>query len=115
MNDDFNTSVLIANLFEAIRIVNTANDGKTQLTANDIEKLKKLFQNFVVEVLGLQAEQESSKQTEVMKGLVDLVLEIRNKAKLNKDFTTSDEIRNRLTQTGVQVKDSKEGTSWSIN
>ena len=115
MNDDFNTSVLIANLFEAARIVNTANDGKAQLTANDIETLKKLFKTFVIDVLGLQAEQESSKQTEVMKGLVDLVLDIRNKAKLNKDFTTSDEIRNRLTQTGVQVKDSKEGTSWSIN
>ena len=71
--------------------------------------------NFVINVLGLQAEQESGKHAEVIKGLVDLALDIRNKAKLNKDFSTSDNIRDKLAAAGVQVNDSKEGTNWTIN
>ncbi len=115
MNDDFNTSVLIAHLFEGVRIINSVNDGKESLSAEDHQLLKKLMNDFIIDVMGLLKEEESGKQTEVIKGLVGLVLDIRHKAKQNKDFGTSDEIRDRLIQSGVQVKDGKEGTSWSLN
>jgi cysteinyl-tRNA synthetase len=114
MNDDFNTPVLLAHLFETVRIINSANDGKASLTSEDIENLKKLYKSFVVDVLGLHASEESGKAKETLDGVIQLVLDLRGKAKQNKDFATSDEIRNKLTSIGIQIKDGKEGTTWSI-
>jgi cysteinyl-tRNA synthetase len=114
MNDDFNTPILVAHLFDAARIVNSANDNKLSLTQNDIDVLKAIYQNFVFDVMGLQTEKENSKTTEVLGKVINMVLEMRNKAKAEKNFPLSDEIRNKLTDTGVQIKDSKEGSSWKI-
>lgn len=114
MNDDFNTPVLIANLFDAVRIINSAHDKKASLTQGDIDLLKKMYQHFIFDVMGLKTESESGKTSEVLGKVVDLVLEMRNKAKADKNFPLSDEIRNKLSNAGVQVKDSKDGSTWSI-
>lgn len=114
MNDDFNTPVLIANLFDAIRLINSTHDKKATLTQVDIDKLKTIYQHFVFDVMGLKKEEESGKANTALEGVMDLVLELRAKAKMNKDFATSDEIRNRLTAANIQVKDGKEGVTWSL-
>ncbi len=114
MNDDFNTPILIAHLFEAARIVNSANDNKLSVTQNDIDILKDIYQHFVFDVMGLRKEEENSKTTAVLDKVIHMVLDIRNKAKVEKNFPLSDEIRNKLTDAGVQIKDTKEGSSWKI-
>lgn len=114
MNDDFNTPVLIAHLFEAIRMINSANDGKLKLTQADLDLLKSIYQHFVFDVMGLKKEEETGKANTALEGVMKLVLELRAKAKANKDFATSDEIRNRLAEANIQVKDGKEGASWNL-
>ena len=114
MNDDFNTPILVAHLFDAARIVNSANDNKLSLTQNDIDLLKSMYQNFIFDVMGLQTEEENSKANAILAKVVSMVLDIRNKAKVDKNFPLSDEIRNKLTDAGVQIKDGKEGASWKI-
>ena len=110
MNDDFNSPVLIAELFEAVRLINSIYDGKTSATAQDIESLKLLMKNFVFDVLGLK---EESNQTDDMGQLLDFIISLRSEAKVNKDYTTSDKIRIGLNSLGIQLKDNKEGTTWS--
>ncbi len=111
MDDDFNAPMLIANLFEAVRRINLVNDGKETLSAKDRDLMKKEMTAFVLDVLGLQVgvANSDSKLAPVM----DLVLELRQQARANKDWTTSDKIRDGLAAAGIMVKDSKEGTSWS--
>ena len=114
MNDDFNTSVVIAQLFDAIRIINSSNDKKVTLTQTDIDTLKNIFQHFVFDVMGLKKEEETGKANTALESVMKLVLDLRAKAKENKDFATSDEIRNKLTEANIQVKDGKDGSYWSI-
>jgi cysteinyl-tRNA synthetase len=114
MNDDFNTPVLISHLFEAVRIINSANDDKVKVTQKDIDLLKLMYQNFVFDIMGLRTETENSKSNNVLKQVMNLVLDIRAKAKSEKNFLLSDDIRNKLTDAGVTVKDGKEGASWNI-
>ena len=114
MNDDFNTPILISHLFEGVRIINTAKEGKLKLTAEDIALLNKTLNGFFFDVCGLSAE-DSSSNNEVTGHLMDFILEMRTEAKANKDFAKSDLIRDRLASMNIQIKDSKEGTSWSIN
>ncbi|MBL7902227.1 MAG: cysteine--tRNA ligase [Bacteroidia bacterium] len=114
MNDDFNTPVLIAHLFDAVRIVNSVNDGKLQLTEKDIALLKKMYQDFVFDVLGLKQHAESSKHTQALEKVMEMVIEIRAKAKQEKNFPLSDAIRDKLTAAGIQIKDGKEGSSWKL-
>lgn len=114
MNDDFNTSVLISHLFEAVRIINTANDKKLSLSVQQIETLKFIYQVFLVDVMGIAIEEDNSKAGKVLDKVVQMVLDLRAQAKANKDFAASDAIRNQLQDAGVQVKDSKEGSSWKI-
>lgn len=115
MNDDFNTPVLIAHLFDAVRIINSANDKKLFLTQNDIDLLQKIYQHFVFDVMGLKKEENNGKVNDALNGVMDLVINLRNTAKANKDFATSDEIRNKLSASKIQLKDTKEGTAWNIN
>lgn len=114
MNDDFNTPVLIANLFEAVRLINSTHDKKSGLTQADIDKLKAIYENFVFDIMGLKKEEEGGKSTSALEKVMALVLELRAKAKANKDFATSDEIRNKLTEANIQVKDGKEGATWNL-
>ncbi len=114
MNDDFNTPILISHLFEAVRIVNSAKDQTIQLKAEDIQLLKTLFEDFFEKVLGLQVEDEKSNDA-LTSQLMQFILEMRSKAKANKDFATSDLIRDELQKMNIQIKDTKEGATWSIN
>jgi cysteinyl-tRNA synthetase len=114
MNDDFNTPVLIAQLFECARIINSVNDKKESLTQADIDLLKKIYKNFIIDVLGLKREEEHGKSAEVLDHVMQMVIDLRKKAKENKDYATSDLIRDQLIKSGVQIKDGKEGTTWSI-
>lgn len=114
MDDDFNTPVLIAHLFEAVRIINSANDCKLSLSENDINLLKSIYKNFIIDVMGLKANEEDGKANIALAKVMQLVLDMRAKAKINKDFATSDEIRNKLTEAGIQVKDNKDGATWSV-
>jgi cysteinyl-tRNA synthetase len=114
MNDDFNTSVLIAQLFEGARIINSVNDGKTSLNAEDLALLKQLFQDFLFDVLGLKLEEANQKTDAALAKVMELILEIRAQAKTGRDFKLSDEIRDKLIVAGIQVKDTKDGSSWKI-
>ncbi len=113
MNDDFNTPILIANLFEAVKQINLMKDGKAGLNSEDLENFKNTFKGFIFEVLGLlnQSEERSSSK---LPDLVELLIELRNKARVNKDFTTSDQIRDQLAELGIVLKDGKEGTNYTI-
>ena len=113
MNDDFNSPIVIANLFEGLRIINGVNDGKESITASDLEILKNLYNTFVFEILGLKNEVENT-QFELVDGLMQMILNQRQLAKTNKDYAASDKIRDELIKLGIVVKDGKEGSSWSI-
>lgn len=114
MNDDFNSPILIAHLFEAVRIINSANDNKLQLTQNDLTSLKNIYQHFVFDIMGLKKSPENSKSAKALKEVMDLVIDIRAKAKNEKNFPLSDAIRDKLTKAGVQIKDGKEGSTWKL-
>ena len=114
MNDDFNTPILIAHLFEGVRIINSANDGKEKLTQQDLGKLKTLYNAFVFDMLGLKNEMAESGSDNLTADLIDMILNIRLDAKKNKDFATSDKIRDVLTEKGITIKDTKDGFEWEI-
>ncbi len=114
MNDDFNSPVLIAQLFDAVRIINSARDKKESLTATDLEQLKRVMHTFIFEVLGLVDETRQGAGSEVIEGLMELILDIRKQARDNKDWSTSDQIRDRLKAAGIEIKDTKEGIEWSM-
>ncbi len=114
MNDDFNSPVLIAQLFDAVRIINSINDKKETISAQDLEDLKKLMHDFVFDVLGLIDESKTGGNTQVINGLMELILDMRKSARENKDWSTSDKIRDHLKASGVEIKDTKEGVEWRI-
>lgn len=114
MNDDFNSPVLIAQLFDAVRIINSINDKKETISAKDLDDFKNLMNDFVFDVLGLIDESKTGSNTQVIDGLMELILEMRKSARENKDWTTSDKIRDHLKASGVEVKDTKDGVEWRI-
>jgi cysteinyl-tRNA synthetase len=113
MNDDLNTAIVLSHLFEAVRIINSANTGTESLTVADIDKLKSLMNLFVFDILGLKREEKKSDDD--MDGLMNLLLSIRAQAKANKDFATSDKIRDELIKLNFTIKDGKDGSTWSKN
>jgi cysteinyl-tRNA synthetase len=113
MNDDFNTPVLIAQLFDAVKQINLIKEGKQELNAEDLKTLHNFFKGFTFDVLGLLDQAEETSVSKVPE-LVELLIELRAKARVNKDFATSDQIRDQLAALGIQLKDSKEGTSFTI-
>ena len=115
MNDDFNTPILIANLFEGIRFVNLINDRKETIAENDLDELKATLKGFIFDVLGITDEQTTNDQSEKLEGVVNLMIQMRNEARANKDFALSDQIRDQLLAVGIQLKDGKDGTSFSLN
>jgi cysteinyl-tRNA synthetase len=110
LNDDFNSPILIAELFEASRIINSVHDNKLKIDAANLELLKTLMQTFVTGILGLLNEQASSDE---LPQVLDFIMNLRSEAKLNRDYATSDKIRDGLQKIGFQLKDSKEGTTWN--
>ena len=116
LNDDFNSPVAIAHLFDAVRIINSVSDGKDTISPEDLETLKRVFRNFVEEIFGLKSEVASEgTQTEtLLHGIMKLLLEIRQQVKDQKDYATSDKIRDQLASLKIAVKDSKEGATWEL-
>jgi cysteinyl-tRNA synthetase len=110
LNDDFNSPILIAELFEASRIINSVHDNKMKINEANLQLLKTLMETFVTGILGLKNEQAS---TDELPKMLDFVVNLRSEAKTNRDYATSDKIRDGLQKIGFQLKDSKEGTTWS--
>ncbi len=113
MNDDFNTPILIAQLFEGVHQINLINDGKVQITAEDLSVLSATLQAFVFDVLGIE-QPNSNQDSNKLDGVVEMLIEMRNEARANKNWALSDEIRDKLLALGIQLKDSKEGTSYTL-
>jgi cysteinyl-tRNA synthetase len=114
MNDDFNTPILIAQLFEGVRFINLLKDGKETLNTADLKLFTTTMQAFVFDVLGLE-EEKSNGNTDKLEGVVNMLIGMRKQARDNKDFAMSDQIRDQLIVLGIQLKDGKEGTTFSIN
>ena len=114
MNDDFNTPILIAQLFEGVRFVNVLKEGKETLTADDLKLFSAAMNAFVFDVLGLEDEKVSDGNNNKLEGTVNLLIEMRKQARENKNFALSDQIRDQLLALGIQLKDGKEGTTFSL-
>jgi cysteinyl-tRNA synthetase len=115
MNDDFNTPVLIANLFEGVKFINQVKEGSETLTAEDLELLKNSLNNFVFDILGLLKDTEVQSGGDKLSGAVDVLIKLRQEARANKDFALSDQIRDELAEVGIVLKDGKDGTTFTVN
>lgn len=114
MNDDFNSPILIANLFEAVKFINSVNDKKAQITSEDLVLLTSVMNAFVFDVLGLVNETQESANLDKLDGTIGLLIKMRNEARANKNFALSDQIRDELLGLGIQLKDGKEGTTYQL-
>ncbi|HQW69519.1 MAG TPA: cysteine--tRNA ligase [Flavobacterium sp.] len=114
MNDDFNTPILIANLFEGIRFVNIVNDGKETLNKEDLDLLSTTLNEFIFDVLGIKNEKATANNSDKLASVIEMLIGMRNEARANKNFALSDQIRDQLLALGIQLKDGKEGTNFSI-
>lgn len=116
MDDDLNTPMVIATLFDAAKYINEAADGKINLSAEQLSSLRLLFDVFLIQLLGIRVAENNGdeKSSKAFEGAVNLLLDIRAKAKTNKDWATSDLIRDELGRLGFNIKDTKNGAEWSI-
>jgi cysteinyl-tRNA synthetase len=115
MNDDFNTPILIAHLFDAVKCINQVNDGNTTVTAEDLELLKQTITTFAFDILGLVNISKESSGSDKLAGAVEILINLRKEARLNKNFALSDKIRDELLEAGIQLNDSREGTTFTTN
>ena len=116
INDDFNTPIFISVLFDAVKIINSVNDGKETLNATDLKKLQEFFSSYIHDVLGLlPLQKDAETDSDFTNDLIKTILDVRLTAKKNKDFATSDLIRDKLSELGILVKDKKDGFDWEIN
>ncbi|MGI9552449.1 MAG: cysteine--tRNA ligase, partial [Aurantibacter sp.] len=115
MNDDFNTPTLIAKLFDAVKHINLIKEEKESITSEDKELLQSSMTSFVHDILGLESHQETNGSSDKLSGVIELLIELRNEARANKDFALSDKIRDQLVELGIQLKDGKEGTTFSVS
>lgn len=112
--DDLNTPIIISHLFDASKAINTVSDGKGTISAEDLDELKSVFKTYIEDILGLRLSANDGANTDKFAGAIDLLLNIRMQAKANKDWATSDKIRNELTALGFNIKDTKDGFEWSL-
>ncbi len=116
MNDDFNSPILIAKLFDGVKFINILKEQKATISKQDLDMLKMTMNGFVFEVLGLvNSNEASSKVNDKLSGTVELLINLRAEARANKDFATSDKIRDKLLEIGIQLKDGRDGTSFSLH
>jgi len=114
MNDDFNSPMAIAKLFDGLKWINTIKKGDKTISKDDLEKLKSIYSTFYFDILGLKLEENSAHDNEITDELMDLILAFRKAAKEQKDFTTADKIRDKLKGLNIIIKDSKDGVEWSF-
>jgi len=115
MNDDFNTPILIAELFSAVKFINQIKDGKASITQNDLDTLSATMHTFVFDILGLQNVANGNEGSDKLSDTVEVLIKMRMEARANKDFAMSDKIRDELLAVGIQLKDGKDGTTFSTN
>ncbi|GLU43996.1 cysteine--tRNA ligase [Allomuricauda sp. NBRC 101325] len=115
MNDDFNSPILIAQLFDAVKNINLIKEGKSSITEADKNELSTTMKAFVYDVLGIENQSLANDDSAALNGVMELLIQIRNEARANKDFATSDKIRDELNALGIQIKDGKDGTTFSLN
>jgi cysteinyl-tRNA synthetase len=114
MNDDFNIPKALSRLFEIVPKINSASDGKIEvnsISSETLDRLKQFFNDFIHDIFGLKTEEEAGDGP--VDGLMQLIIDLRQEARANKDWSTSDKIRDDLSAVGIQIKDGKEGSSWS--
>ena len=114
MNDDFNSPIAIANLFEAVKITNSVKDGHTNINPKELEQLNKLFNDFVFDILGLTDSEAAAGDNGLVDGLMQVIINIRKEARAKKDWATSDLIRDNLAKLNITLKDGKDGTTWTV-
>jgi len=114
MCDDLNSPIVISHLFDASKAINSISDGNATITEEDLNELKDVFHLFIEDILGLKLSNDGGSNNDAYKKAVDLLLNIRMQAKQNKDWATSDQIRNEMTKLGFNVKDTKDGFEWSL-
>nr|MBP9029919.1 cysteine--tRNA ligase [Bacteroidales bacterium] len=115
LNDDLNSPVAIAVLFDWVRQINLLAEGKETISESDLHELKSFFRTVIFDILGLVDEHTSgSKHAELTAKLVEMLLSMRMEAKQRKDFATSDRIRDELAKLGVIVRDRKDGFDWEL-
>ena len=113
LNDDFNSPIAIANLFDAVKVINSVNDGKETISQNDLIDLQQLFTDVVYTILGLKEDNlDSNDDTELVKGLMETIIDTRKELKARKEFELTDQIRDNLAKYNVQIKDTREGIVW---
>ena len=116
MDDDFNSPILIAQLFEAVKFINLVIHEDHPINYNQWEILNKMLPVFIHDILGIGVENKSSSLVkEKLNQTISLLIELRNKARVNKDFETSDQIREQLKEYGIQLKDTKGGTNFTLD
>jgi cysteinyl-tRNA synthetase len=116
LNDDLNSPILIANLFDGTKMINAVNDGNATITKDDLSKLQHLYYVLVQDVLGIKQHsgEAGAGNDELFGEVVGLLLSLRQEAKMRKDWATSDQIRDRLVALGFEIKDTKEGADWKL-
>ncbi len=113
LTDDFNSPILIAHLFEAVKYIFALNDGKESISTEDLEDLKSTLNAFIFDVLGLQTVEENN--NEKLDQTLKVLIELRNQARKSKNFDLSDQIRDKLLAEGIELKDGRDGTSYVLN
>ena len=116
MDDDLNSPMVISALFDYVRIINQIAEGQATISEADLAELRRIFNLYVFDILGLRNEkaEDTAGGGDMLKKVVDMILAVRQDAKANKDWATSDKIRNELTAIGIRVKDRKDGVDWEI-
>lgn len=115
MNDDFNTPILIAHLFDAAKFINQIKDGSATVTTEDLELLKTSINTFTFDILGLTNVSKDNAGTDKLASAVEILINLRKEARINKDFALSDKIRDELAEAGIQLNDSRDGTTFTTN
>ncbi len=115
LNDDLNSPIAIAHLFDSVKMINSIKSGSETISAKDLVDLKSFFHTMVFDILGLKEEsKENSADNRILSGVVELLIQLRKEAKENKEWATADKIRNELNDLGVELKDTKDGVEWSL-
>ena len=116
MNDDFNSPILVAELFSAVKMINSLKDGSGQISSEDLEILKNTFNTFFVDILGLETNKpaESASNDAALKAAMQLIIDLRATARADRNFATSDKIRDDLAKAGIQLSDGVDGTTFEI-
>lgn len=113
LNDDLNSPIAIAHLFDGVKMINSIKAGTATITQEDLQQLKSFYHTMVFDILGLKEEEDSSAGDEVVGGLMQLLINLRQSAKTAKDWATADKIRDELKNLGITIKDTKDGAEWN--